>query len=599
MEKLNQDFADIFTATTAAAEAPINSFKLNKNKKKKYSVLDNIPSQQQQVNPANDVGDRMLDVEKKQDYDSIVVPQTLQELQHNEIIEQVKAKTEKEEIKATVKLSKSHILKKPAAVKAEENLKEIQRVQQLTGNNSIPENLDIIGIEEDIAEINAATGEDFSIEDFNIKVVEKKSKAGYKKSVVNIRKDGIPKFVNTLSSNILKLSKNVISPRLVDVRVIANTNKTQLKSSTLKLSANCVVYKPDTKVLKVKKYQRIMISVPADYDSTGNLVIYMQEGRDKFIFELNRSEFKSDELFGDFICDCIAQYYVNGFAFTKRKMTLRSVNNPLMQVIADILRTGEYKALPYQDDNGKIYMVDFVSKGTKNQWLTVRIQEAQLQGTYEVRLINNVDASWERIVSSKTPITIKVLIEKLYQVLTNAYSYTYTDVESSEEDKRYYMEAKLQYKFLRAAFEELCELENSTDIGLQIKGTLSRKDTAAASKKDYNAEAIVGKTSYLDYFILSYSAVPIIGGDKRKGADYIDNQEYYAKYGVNDRSQYAKRKNTILTKEGAERNYNSRPLIFQLEYKVNNQPFKAQGKTFAEIAEKTGFLTENPTPPKA
>ena len=136
------------------------------------------------------------------------------------------------------------------------------------------------------------------------------------------------------------------------------------------------------------------------------------------------------------------------------------------------------------------------------------------------------------------------------------------------------------------------KIEETPEIGVEIKKILSKKDLVAMLKKDYDSEAIIGKTNFLDYFILSFYAHQIIGGDPRYGKDYITTEDYYDKYNVKDRREYEEREKTILKKQGVERKYNARIYVFQLEYSVGKKVYIYRAKEFLEIETLTGFLTE-------
>lgn len=425
----------------------------------------------------------------------------------------------------------------------------------------------------------------------------KKDKSGYFKTKVNIRKSNIPDVINKIASIVKKESNGIISPRVCDLRVIGNTNKTQLRNKTLKLSAATVVFKPDHKRFKVNKGTRIMLS----HHTNGNLLVYIQESRAKTILEVSQKEFDSESKYVAFLANCIYEYYQAGYDVTLKKLQLRGTNNPLLPVIRIIVGTGDYKVKPVTAADGNIYRFDVHSKSDQNQWLRV-VFENVMTGAYKVYGINEVTGDEYPITTNL--ISLKVLEENAVYILNKSYSRNW-DKELSGENalpEMYYMLNKLNHRKLRlVAIELFMSEKNENKVfdypvveGIEILKTASKRDMIKLQKTDYDAEMIIGKTPYLDYFYLTYLAYPIIGGDKRKGREYINRDEYYQKYNVLNRSQYQKRRNTIIEKQGIERNYNSRIYLFQLEYSVNGVTNIYRAKTLKELLDATKFLSNNP-----
>lgn len=437
--------------------------------------------------------------------------------------------------------------------------------------------------------------EDVSIEDLEVKPSKvEKTKDGYYKTKVSIKKEGIPQIINDIASAVKKLSKGVIKPRVCDLRVIGNTNKTQLRSSELKLSVNTVVFKPNKDLLKVNKGTRIMVSVPAGHSSTGELLIYIQESRSKVLLPVSIRDAENEEEFVKHIAAIIANYYTVGYDVTYRKLLLRGKDSPLIDVIHTAVATKEYKAKTYSDTENHVYAVDFISNSDKNQWLRVQLREAQAQGLYEVYALNTVSGDEYKLME---PVSINKLLNNIISILNQTYERDWsTELAETGMDEIYYNIGKLKHfklrKILTMMYEEISETDNQ--VGLEVLKTLSRKDMIKLQRDDYDAEAIIGKTKYCS-FILTYLAIPIEAGDSRSGNSYITSQRYYQKYSVNDRSAYTDRKRTIYKKEGKERNYNARPYMFQLEYQIDGVTYKYLSRTYLDVVETTKFLTQTPS----
>jgi hypothetical protein len=531
-------------------------------------------------------------IQQLQKQEQIVVSQTIAEIQERHAIKQIVTETQKLQIKDSVK-KRSKI--KDKIVTPEINQQVKSEIEQLK-NVQLPEDVNYVEVEEtvDTALADIPDGSNYDIIDVEITRIEKKDKSGYFKTKVNIKKENIPDQINQIASYVKKQTNGLISPRVCDLRVIGNTNKTQLRGSNLKLSVGTIVFKPDHTKLKVNKGTRFMISIPENYDSTGNLIVYMQESRAKKILEVTAKDFPSINVFNEFIGDRIAEYYFSGYEVTVKKLELRNVDNPLMSLITKIVQTHEYKAKPYVDES-RIYAVDFISKSPKNQWLIIQVIESDIKNTYKILAKNSADMSWEYQIS-KTDVTLNQLLKNFYDILDSCYNKDWSyELNLAEDDNFYYLYDKLNHARLKKALIFLNDYAiDNPDSGLTIKETLSKKDISKAIDKEYDAEAIIGKTDNLDYYILTYLAFQIVAGDKRAGRDYITSQEYYDKYNVKDRRDYQFRDKTVLMKQGSERNYNARIYLFQLEYSVKGKKHVYRNTNWDELMMETQFLSNNP-----
>ncbi len=527
----------------------------------------------------------------------IVIPKSIAEQYEEKIISEISTVNKTQEFKRLAEIrSKSKNKSQQIPVEKFQEVNEIvkQEIENVIGT-TLPDNINFIELEEQIetALSEISDGQNYTIADLDIKAVpERKDKSGYFKTIVSIKGENFPQQINNIASYVKEHTKGLIFPRKCDTRVIGNTNKTQLRGSNLKLGAVTVVFKPDFEKLKVNKGTRFMISVPENYELTGNLLVFLQESRSKKILEITASDFESIELFNEFIGDRIAEYYISGYDIVLKKLELRKTNNPLMQVINNIVGTHEYKAKPYTDDESNIFAIDFISKEDKNQWLYIQVIENEIKGMYDIFAKNTADQTWDYQVSKN--VTLGGLLKNLYDILGTCYGRDWSKELNvvDEDDKFYYLYDKLKHFKLKNALIKLNEIRTEVpEIGVVLKETLSKKDTAKSINDAYDCEAIIGKTNFLDYFILSFLAIPIIGGDKRKGAEYITTEQYYDKYNVKDRREYPEREKTILKKQGIERNYNARKYMFQIEYKVGENKNIYRDLDFDNLCIETGLLT--------
>lgn len=550
----------------------------------------------------------------------IVIPKSIEQEHFETTIQQAKEHTQQiyDSIEKLQILQKAvEVAKTEGTLNVDEDLEDkvAETLEEISGNDMTDVN---------VVEVVATTTEaleevpdvDLTLDDVEIKPSKtKKDKTGYFKTKVNIKKSNIPEIINKIATIVKQESNGIISPRVCDLRVIGNTNKTQLRGQELKLSAATVVFKPDFHKLKVNKGTRIMLSVPngqSDKSYHGNLLVYVQESRAKNILEVSQKDFDSEQQYIGFLAKTISSYYINGYDVTLKRLQLRGTNNPLLEIMQLVVGTGDYKVKPVQDTDGHLYRFDVISKHDKNQWLRVIVNEV-MQGTYRVYGLNEL--TQDEYIITRNDISLKTLSDNIISILNKSYERDWSKElkignGNDEIPEAYYMLDKLKHRKLRLVGNEIyiASVDSNNDEqpeekkvfdypvvdGIELLKTASRRDMIKLQKNDYDAEMIIGKTPVLDYFYLTYLAYPIIGGDRRSGREYITRDSYYQKYNVLDHNQYQKRKKTILEKEGNERNYNARIYLFQLEYSVNGVKNIYRAKTFKEIMDKTKFLSKNP-----
>lgn len=680
MDKLNEGLNDMFKSnvpsTTPQQEfaAKMNKTKTKlkatekikekvvKNKKQSKKVETNTSiigeqSQKQLVTNTTIVPQPLLNVQSLSDQEAqyyneqLIIQQKEQKLQEKkeQLVERAKKTVKKAGRKKKVVEDVVNNKMQEAAAKGQTVTPQLRQqvfqevaqntnIEQITPNdfevvkdvieeeNNV--NLDNVNIPKLAAGIGEALDEipdakDIDLTDIEVKTLTKKTREGYFKTKVTIKKDGIPEIINKISSEVKKRTKGLISPRVCDLRVIGNTNKTQLRNASLKLSVNTVVFKPDASRLKVNKGTRFMISIPENYNSTGNLLVYIQESRAKTIIEINTNEL-ADTV--DFFASNISDYYYQGYDVTLKKLQRKGVGCPIMEVVNLIVANRGYKIKTYGDnEDNHIYMVDIFSKDTEtNEYIGVRIQEGNQPGLWDtVAFDKRTGSDFSLNQEGKN---IKYLMTNILSILNKVYDMDWNKYLIEDEIRGYkngtatgelqqyiddteYIEKiittqnelkKLTHNKLRNAGYVMYSLIDKNDtydaeLDLSIK-CMSKQSMKKHYPNNYDAEAIIGKTSECT-FVLTYLAYPIKAGDKRAGRDYITRQQYYQRYNVRDRRAYQKRDKTVLTKQNEQRNYNARPYLFQLEYKINGSDvnYKYVSKSYQEIFDQTGILTLNPT----
>ena len=488
-------------------------------------------------------------------------------------------------------------------------------------------------IQEAVEELPDA--DDVDLDDISIVVSNtKKSKTGYFKTKVSIKTNNIPNIINYIATYIKQHSQGIISPRVCDLRVIGNTNKTQLRSAKYKLTSRTVVFKPNPAKLKVNKGTRFMISIPENFsESKPTLLVYLQESRAKTIMEIDGSEFGSEKHFVEWLGDMIANYYYHGYDTTIKKLQFRQTENPLFGLVSNVLRnSAEYRSKLVTEkgvtDEGTIFDssiigADFQTTVGDNQWLIVSLRETQ-PGIYELYGSNKLDpsAKYSNLLGEaglpgggQNAQSLKYYEKNMISILDKLFARDWTAElrstwgdESFESDLAFQKNyVKLKHRKLREAYLTLHHIvtqdwsEKDTPIeneaNLVINGTLSKNEFQKAIKQDddYNAEAILGTTDYVQ-FALIYFAKEMVGGDARHGSKYITTEQYYDKYSVKTRAEYGLRHKVDMDASGNTRNYNARKYVFQLKYKnlITGKEGEVFAKTFEEIMDLTEFLSTSP-----
>lgn len=497
----------------------------------------------------------------------IVIPEPIQNQVDNAIIDKIDKSNKK---KSVLKMGLDFI---SSAFGNDEKTEEInEEVHERL--DSIPEEVDIVKTAEVLTEkvLPEIPDGDSITELDDLEISIKKDKSGYIKSKVTVK--GSVRL-SDLATEIKKLSNGDVIHRSMDLRNIANTNRNQLKDSEYKLYSKSYNFK--SKSIN-KKYNRICLSL-IDNDPN-NVILFFQSGADKAIYKLKFND--------KFIIDLIANYYIQGFNATKFKIDNLENPVPYLSLANKIASTGKYKIKVLPDG------IAVIGKGNKNFWLMVGIKWLEESNEYVVFGKSLIERDWKgiQLINGNQSLE-RLLTDNFLNLLDDWFNYhDFSDVYNIEdEDNRYfYMAKKLKYRKLKDAFDKILfgyvldEDENKIDNGIDIVKTLSREDIDDRISGEYEAEVIIGTSQKYQNWLLVYSAVQIIGGNKRTGRDVITTQQYYQKEGVSDRSQYQNRRRTVLKKQGIERNYNSRPYMFTLNIKrKDGEILKYQSKNFDDL----------------
>ena len=599
--KINESI-DLTGLTSSKKDGVNPVFKIKKIQRK--SILDSIEDDDNIVTDVIDVPQ----------INNIVVPQTIQQtIQQQKTntlnIQQLKNK-KVEELKKRALLRNNN--KNISVVENLQNLQKnqteelnvieankqlIETYQEVT-NIELPEDINIIEIATEIQEASEVIPDTKNLDITDFEIVEVKNKTGWFKNKVTIKSEIASEELSELATKVKSQTNNCVIHRAMDFRTIGNTNKNQLKDSKYKLYPISYVFNPlPNTEIKAAKYTRILISIPMEFNTNNRVLIFIQESRNKFIFEINFDI--------DFLAKLIADYYIVGFDVTKTRLKSNSVDNPFNLLINKLTLSRDYLVKPIQNEDGLITQIIIKTKTGKYQWLKFIINKDKLEGTYSCygksEYESDFQTKFKKANNQNEPFTMSYLLsDDFSQRLYNAFNITdWSKLGIGEDDidnREFYLMKKITYRALKNAFIEICDISNSEDntSGVFVKEVLSQLDTSKDIDSGYKAEIIIGKTNFIDYYVLSWLAVKIIGGDKRHGKDYITTDKYYEENFVKDKRPYQERERTVLKKQNVDRNYNSRPFMFQIMYSINGKEYNFQAKTFEEIKEKTGFLTTNP-----
>lgn len=317
------------------------------------------------------------------------------------------------------------------------------------------------------------------------------------------------------------------------------------------------MYSVSFKAENYPKNTRIILSIlnPTDYANTGDLIVYAQESRDRFMVRVNRSNFSTQNDFNIFMANIIVDFFSVGVKLTENKLMMEKTGNTGLALIAEIIsKTGRYN-VAMQRYQTRVSALKITSKGRDNQWLYVTISETTLTGTYKIDLYNNVDYTWNQTFQlNNRPITIDWLETNIVKMLDKWYATDYSKSLDEKELLDAYIMRKFNYvKMSSAVYEIIITRDDNPQYGIELKEALSRKDTEVKVPEAYKAEILIGKTNKVEFFILSYMGV-------------------YFKH------------------------LNNRLMMFDIEYKIkgNDEVQKAVFRSFEELRAETGIFDDQP-----
>lgn len=386
-------------------------------------------------------------------------------------------------------------------------------------------------------------------------------------SVVNRKIDEYTAKLSSLESLAVDNSGSEVMRNMEIERYKAKLAELTERLQTLEYMANAKnydagdvalsMYSVSFKAENSPKNTRIILSIlnPTDYANTGDLIVYAQESRDRFMVRVNRSNFSTQNDFNIFMANIIVDFFSVGVKLTENKLMMEKTGNTGLALIAEIIsKTGRYN-VAMQRYQTRVSALKITSKGRDNQWLYVTISETTLTGTYKIDLYNNVDYTWNQTFQlNNRPITIDWLETNIVKMLDKWYATDYSKSLDEKELLDAYIMRKFNYvKMSSAVYEIIITCDDNPQYGIELKEALSRKDTEVKVPEAYKAEILIGKTNKVEFFILSYMGV-------------------YFKH------------------------LNNRLMMFDIEYKIkgNDEVQKAVFRSFEELRAETGIFDDQP-----
>jgi len=308
-----------------------------------------------------------------------------------------------------------------------------------------------------------------------------------------------------------KESSGTIRHRICDLRLIGNTNKTQLRGSNLLLLKNSYTIKPVGGV--VNKSTRIIVSI--DPDDLNTLIVYMQKSRDKFIAKIELNDNTDWDWLGEWI---YGFYETLNFNLYKYRLVNRTYGeDPMFNLIKNIAKIGKFKVtLPKEQT--KIDRFSFKPIHGLNTHLTFHVIKKTLNvgnplnsQTFNVVVTSDVERSLYLTLSAQSksesvvPFTINQLnsehffksVNKFIKEFNNS-EYDISDIEYNKLTKK---ESKLALMWMMNMGIEIKKVLNNAEIVEQLI------EKGLHPKSDYDAETIVFVNKNVDYGVLQYLAL--------------------------------------------------------------------------------------------
>lgn len=534
-----------------------------------------------------------------------------------------------QEIQDNVQTEKKARKRKPKKVVIDENNETRNIIENATGLE-IPAKTDALDV---VEALEAASDLHIDTNKVEVERTEEKTEDGFYKAAVTLQPKYLPSKVHILSKMVINVSKGKVLPRTTELRVIVHTNETQLRNSQLKLTGKCVTYKPKQSEIATKKGTRVIVSIP---DSGDSWFLYLSDGRDHRIFDIPEAETHIE-----WIAKRINDFFTIGIETTAWKIHLREIKSPMMDITDMVLKTGEYQARPvFNKEGNRISYVLFYKKNSVNGWLRIALidkypfynvegftssSRPKESAYFDIHLtedLNKTNYTFDEIEKNLIP-TLDKCFDRPEEDWYEAMGLGIDSIASDPKlllAKLGIMKGKLSFRPLKQAFESVIEymedeIDNGRKVGIHIDKVVEKEKMQKALDATYKksrmdgkieGECIVGGTDKCK-FVLTYMLLFLNKRDKRVSSEFITSDKYYYNKDLQRKSMLraehytdvkdtrpASERDRSLAGRGEDRNYHSGDYVFMLEYTslVNGHKSRFISKTFNEMMEKTGFLTE-------
>lgn len=526
--------------------------------KKAKSILDDLESSDQTI--ANQIS--------ASTNDSPIVPPSIQEQMGDDFVNKVKLKTATSikslfnRLQNKQQVSDESVEFKVDAQQIMQEIKDVVDAEKI----EVEDNLNIADVTETLESVvqhdaieNIPDIDPNNIDELVITETEKTRKS-YIRTKISVKTPTTKHASDfkSMLSFLKKESSGAIRHRICDLRLIGNTNKTQLKGSDLKLLKNSYTIKPVGGI--VNKSTRIIISINPDDDDT--IIVYMQKSRDKFIAKIELNNNTDWEWLGEWI---FSFYETLNFNLFKYKLLNRTYGeDPMYNLIKNIAKIGDFKVtLP--KDQTKIDRFTFKPITGLNTHLvfnvfkkTVNVRNPLQANNYSVVVSSDIDRSLYLNLSAKTnsnnpvPFTLEQLNSESFFKSVRTFIKTFNNEEYEildiGYDKLTKRNSRKAFMFLQSNNIEIVKVLSNDEINKKLR------ESGINPKVDYDAESIIFKHKSIDYGILQHLALNV-------GVD--------------------------------ERGYKNRPYRFRLIYGLNGQEIETVDKSFEKLLKDINVVDNN------
>lgn len=363
------------------------------------------------------------------------------------------------------------------------------------------------------------------------------------KIISRVSDEEIPMLLRNIISVVKELSSNSISSRMLDVKQIAKIDHELRKGNCENsLSALTISFKPIKN--DSKKSNRVMLSITNDYIDNGDVLLFMQNERNRFCDYIRHGNFSSTTDYILFIATIINDFFIVGYDSILNRVLGESRGASFIDKLKNIIASQGLFIVETNISEDVLMSVRLI-KNIDKYVVSANIVRGDFDKTYSVA-ITKLDPSMgcgDNYTLVRN-VTIDYLLRNFMNMLKGIFLKKKEDVPN--EDYQSILDKFVTVK-MREAFNMICNyMINAPQCVIEINRGYSRSQSSEFLGSNIKAEILIGKSLYLEYFILTC---------------------------FRDKSGEIK---------------------LLLEYSFNNNDCSCIGSSLSEILSRTSFLTENP-----